>query len=1284
MKFILSLLACLLFSNAYSVDFDLPDNYFIARNQPLGSAWDNTILYVADVNGMTACFTPNGVYFSKQNVSNSVLFTQKLALKKNDPSAFPMAILFDKAQTLLVDGGQPISYPLNVFDVNEQVTQKFQLYKTICYKNVYPNIDAVFTLPEEGGLKYEFVLHKGANIADIQVVYDGAEKVELATNNDLMVSGNHMDLLEKNLIAYYQYSKNPLGVNYVINNANTIGFKTDADSNDYPIVIDPWVVAPNLNSMPNTIACPVAIEYDNANNLYVLYAKSFVNSPNFTPASSLVKYNQAGVVQWIYDFSTIPYFSGQGDVAVNPANGDSYITGGDVASGGFTPLLLRVNTNGVLLATPNSQFDFEANTCFYNHCTNRVYTGVSGNLTQPSSHIMVYNPANASANFVNCGFPLGENVMLAQDPDGSSFYSATFNPPPSPNQGAPETLRISKILYSNMGSEAWSQSASGLTLIAELSPTYLGGTNDAFKGLTASLDFLYGYDGNKIVRFNKITGAVLNTISTGLTVGTTSGIVTDNCGRVYVGVGNAVRIYNPDLSFISEITTTGNCHDLTIIDDQLYVCGGGGAGENSNGFVSEFDITTITQEFSLAITHSTCVNCSGTAAITVTGCNEPEDYTYSWTNLSSQDPSVTELCDGVYTVYVLLGCDTLFQETFEILESQSSLSIDLGADTTICSESAVLNPGVAGMQYAWNTNENTQEITVTSSGEYWVNVTDSLGCTVSDTIHLMLNEILVNLGEDTVLCDFVNLTLDAGWQNAIYSWQDNSNNQFYQAVSPGVYWVTVDSSGCIGSDTILIQLVQTPTISLTWTDICLGDTAQITAQGAESYSWSQQNEILQQNLNSILTSPELTTEFQVIGSTQGCADTLVALLTVFPLPDLLFSGETVICKGDSTTIEVSGAIEYSWNPTPDISNTNGNNVTLFPDQTATYNVEGTDENGCISSELLTISIEEVLISVNDLTLCGMNDSGELLATGADTYNWSPNTELSSTTISNPEVSVDETTIYQVIGQSVLGCLDTAYATVTVVPDFEITVNSDSICAGESALLTANGADSYTWSPFIGLNVATGPEVLAAPVNTTIYTVTGFVSGCSESAQSIVTVIPLTNVSIYATPNPVSTLEPTVSFSTDPGNDSQTWYIENTSVSHEFSFTHDMPQIAGEYLVVLETQNILGCTSLDSMIITVVDDIAIYIPNSFTPDGDQFNPVFIPILSGEVDDSFGYEFIIFNRWGEEVFKTTELMTGWDGTYKGLRAPDGTYTWTIQFKAKYNGKMFQKNGHVTLLR
>ena len=91
---------------------------------------------------------------------------------------------------------------------------------------------------------------------------------------------------------------------------------------------------------------------------------------------------------------------------------------------------------------------------------------------------------------------------------------------------------------------------------------------------------------------------------------------------------------------------------------------------------------------------------------------------------------------------------------------------------------------------------------------------------------------------------------------------------------------------------------------------------------------------------------------------------------------------------------------------------------------------------------------------------------------------------------------------------------------------------------------------------------------------------------------------------------------------------------------------------------------------------------IYVPNAFTPNGDGLNENFKPSLSGV--DTEGYEFFIFNRWGELLYETNNLTHGWNGTYQGKLVRNGVYIWTISLKDQYTGVRRSFNGHVTVIK
>jgi gliding motility-associated-like protein len=110
---------------------------------------------------------------------------------------------------------------------------------------------------------------------------------------------------------------------------------------------------------------------------------------------------------------------------------------------------------------------------------------------------------------------------------------------------------------------------------------------------------------------------------------------------------------------------------------------------------------------------------------------------------------------------------------------------------------------------------------------------------------------------------------------------------------------------------------------------------------------------------------------------------------------------------------------------------------------------------------------------------------------------------------------------------------------------------------------------------------------------------------------------------------------------------------------------------------------LGCSDTAVSIVEYLDDILLYVPNTFTPDGDMFNQSFEPVFTSGFDP-YNFSMYIFNRWGELVFETHNAEIGWDGTYGGKYVQDGTYTWKIEFKPKDTDDKLIRFGHVTILR
>ncbi len=136
---------------------------------------------------------------------------------------------------------------------------------------------------------------------------------------------------------------------------------------------------------------------------------------------------------------------------------------------------------------------------------------------------------------------------------------------------------------------------------------------------------------------------------------------------------------------------------------------------------------------------------------------------------------------------------------------------------------------------------------------------------------------------------------------------------------------------------------------------------------------------------------------------------------------------------------------------------------------------------------------------------------------------------------------------------------------------------------------------------------------------------------------------------------------------------------STAVNPSYTFPNDQPD---SYTVCLEVETVDGCVDTTCKTITINDIFIIYVPNAFSPDGDDINDVFLPIISGI--DPLSYDLMIFDRWGELIFETNHLEQWWDGTHKGILCKTEVYVWKIKLKDAIENKKREYIGHVTLLK
>ena len=150
-------------------------------------------------------------------------------------------------------------------------------------------------------------------------------------------------------------------------------------------------------------------------------------------------------------------------------------------------------------------------------------------------------------------------------------------------------------------------------------------------------------------------------------------------------------------------------------------------------------------------------------------------------------------------------------------------------------------------------------------------------------------------------------------------------------------------------------------------------------------------------------------------------------------------------------------------------------------------------------------------------------------------------------------------------------------------------------------------------------------------------------------------------------------------------DQCTWYFGDGTMSVDYHpGSHTYPyDIGNSYVLTLVAQSDSGCVDSMQQVIAFYDDLLYYVPNSFIPDGDNVNDVWLPVFSSGIDEN-QYQLYVFNRWGNVVFETNDYQQGWDGTYKGEPAQIGTYTYKIVFKLYSSEGKEVVLGHINLLR
>jgi gliding motility-associated-like protein len=272
--------------------------------------------------------------------------------------------------------------------------------------------------------------------------------------------------------------------------------------------------------------------------------------------------------------------------------------------------------------------------------------------------------------------------------------------------------------------------------------------------------------------------------------------------------------------------------------------------------------------------------------------------------------------------------------------------------------------------------------------------------------------------------------------------------------------------------------------------------------------------------------------------------------------------------------------------------------------------------------------------------------------------------------------------YAVTIPSVFGCDSLVQLNLNLLPLPTVTVQDTLVCTQTNLTLFASGAVSYVW------DVPQNPNgsITVAPAQTTSYSVYGIDAfGCISPTEILtVSIDPTPIPNFYLNPDQVEIDDPTITiYNVTAGNYEHTWTINgNSFVNNQSSFNYPLPFLEGSYTVQLVSETAIGCK--DSLILTatVRDNVSLFVPNSFTPDAEEHNTVFLPVFSTGFTPK-NYSLIIMNRWGEVIFESANHFIGWDGRLESTLCTDGIYSYRISYQRKEDEAPIVVLGHVNLL-
>ncbi len=825
---------------------------------------------------------------------------------------------------------------------------------------------------------------------------------------------------------------------------------------------------------------------------------------------------------------------------------------------------------------------------------------------------------------------------------------------------------------------------------------------------------------NLIVRdFNVCADTVSTAIGTPTGVTLTVALTPSTCsnpnGEISMNLSGGTIPYSYSIDNGTTFTASGTFTGLLANNYPLEAQDANGCSVDSIVAVVDLSSPVISGVY---VTEPTCFSlCDGIAQISAVGGTGA--LSFEMNGISQTDTTFNGLCAGTYDV-IVTDVNTCKDTLSVTIDQPDTLTFTTAAVNLTCfqnqsgSITATVQGGTAPFEYSFDNGATfaaANSAQVLAAGNYAIVVRDDNNCSANGTQILTQPALLtatLNITDPTcfAFCDgsaVANVT--GGTLAYTYHWSgvagvSNTNSN----LCSGMYTLEVmDANNCSFDTTYAITnpvefvIDSIAHVNATCNTFCDG-TATVYAAGGASYSFD----------NGTTFGPSNTIAGLCMGAYQiqatnaaGC----IALSSVAieePLPVQLFSTlDSLMCTGDTIplyAVAFGGTAPYTYTWSNGFVGQTQDVVQTTP---GSYTVSVTDQNGCTTAAPNTVDL--TMLTALAFTLTGDTSicSGSSIqlqvnvSAGVPAYSYQWSTAVNDT-LNKITVSPTAPTTYNVSVSDVCVTVDT---TVLVdfyaVPTAQFVTNASTGCSPLNITfsndLAITNLQNCTWT-FSNGQVFNGCGSLNATfVNPGCYDVTftgNTTDGCPVTGtfNSAICVYDNPIANFTYSPNMPTELNNVIQFTNlSYGGSTYHWNFgsygtsSNEHPSHAFYGVEPDQSVTVCMTVVSEH----GCMDTVCRQIKFYGDLLVWVPNTFTPDGDEFNNQFKPVFSKDrmIDN---YTLMIFNRWGELLFESHDPEFGWDGTYNAEFVQDGTYTWVIDLKDGLKSKSERFVGHVNKLQ